>query len=184
MAGARHSRRGASRSEAGTQHRGGPLLRGYLAGFASGLFAAFLVYLSLLPPESPREETAARAAATPAALPQPQYEFYELLPKAEPEPEPEPDGPTLAPRAATTDRARYLLQAGAFRDPEDADRRRAELLLLGLEPAVEVSEAANGRWYRVILGPFESRSAMARARSLTAQQEIDTLLMQRQPAGA
>jgi hypothetical protein len=36
----------------------------------------------------------------------------------------------------------------------------------------------------VVIGPFESRSAMARARSLTAQQDIDTLLVQRSPAEA
>ena len=73
----------------------------------------------------------------------------------------------------------YLLQAGSFKQQEDADRRRAELLLLGLEPRVEASSGDNGRWFRVYLGPFDSRSAMAKARSLTAAQDIDTLLLKR-----
>ena len=68
----------------------------------------------------------------------------------------------------------YLLQAGSFRQRDDADRRRAELLLLGLEPKVEEASSDNGRWFRVYLGPFESHAAMARARSLTANQDIDT----------
>ena len=71
------------------------------------------------------------------------------------------------------------LQAGSFRQREDADRRRAELLLLGLEPRVEESKGDNGRWFRVYLGPFESRSKMSKARSLTAAQNIDTLVLKR-----
>jgi len=59
------------------------------------------------------------------------------------------------------------------------DRRRGELALLGLEATIELTRGSNGVWYRVYLGPFESRSAMAKARSMTAQQSIDTLLMKR-----
>jgi cell division protein FtsN len=73
----------------------------------------------------------------------------------------------------------YLLQAGSFRQREDADRRRAELLLLGLDPQVEETNSDNGRWFRVYLGPFSSHSQMTRARSLTAAQDIDTLLLKR-----
>ena len=73
----------------------------------------------------------------------------------------------------------YLLQAGSFRLQKDADRRRAELALLGLTAAIEETRGDNGLWFRVYVGPFESRSAMARARSITAQQSIDTLLLKR-----
>ena len=59
----------------------------------------------------------------------------------------------------------------------DADRRRAEMLLLGLEPRIEETNGSNGRWYRILVGPFETRSQLAKARSLTAQQGIDTLLL-------
>jgi cell division protein FtsN len=78
------------------------------------------------------------------------------------------------------DNSYYLLQAGSFRQLEDADRRRAELLLLGLEPRIEETSGDNGRWFRVYVGPFESRSKLARARSLAAAQRIDTLLLKRQ----
>jgi cell division protein FtsN len=44
---------------------------------------------------------------------------------------------------------------------------------------VEESNGDNGRWYRVYVGPFESHAKMARARSLTANQNIDTLLLKR-----
>jgi len=45
---------------------------------------------------------------------------------------------------------------------------------------VEASENDNGQWYRVYLGPFASRSEMARARTLTAQADMDTLLLKRE----
>ena len=49
------------------------------------------------------------------------------------------DGPVELAEAANpppgSPQESYLLQAGSFRQREDADRRRAELLLLGLNPA-------------------------------------------------
>ena len=73
----------------------------------------------------------------------------------------------------------FLLQAGSFKQKEDADRRRAQLLLLGLEPTIEETNGDNGRWYRVYLGPFQTKSRMSKARSLTAAQDIDTLMLRR-----
>ncbi|MEE4278651.1 MAG: SPOR domain-containing protein [Halieaceae bacterium] len=178
MAQRRSKGRGASRQQdsATTQ----PFLRGFVTGLASGLFVAFLLYIATLPADSgvPSEGSAEPAAArAPSAAPTPEYEFYELLPKREIRVDVDPA--ELPKERAASDAPRYLLQAGSFRQADDADRRRAELLLLGLEPRVEETHGQTGRWYRVIIGPFESRSAMARARSLTAQQDIDTLLMQR-----
>ena len=61
----------------------------------------------------------------------------------------------------------------------DADRRRGELALLGLESSIEQMDTDTGSWHRVYIGPFDSRSAMAKARALTAQSDIDTLLLKR-----
>ena len=73
----------------------------------------------------------------------------------------------------------YVLQAGSFRAMADADRRRGELALLGLESSIEQMNTESGSWHRVYIGPFDSRSAMAKARALTAQSNIDTLLLKR-----
>jgi cell division protein FtsN len=175
VAQARRKTRGASRQQDSAQPGG--FLRPYLAGIGTGLFAAFLIYLATLPPEAGVEGTDEPVAAAPAPTPSPKYEFYELLPEQEITVDVDPA--ELPRPRSQSDQPRYLLQAGSFRQAEDADRRRAELLLLGLEPRVEETTGSTGRWYRVVIGPFESRSAMARARSLTAQQDIDTLLMQR-----
>jgi cell division protein FtsN len=178
MAQRRSKGRGASRQQETASAQ--PFLRGFVTGLASGLFVAFLLYLATLPaePGAPGDASAeAAVASAESTAPTPEYEFYELLPKQEIRVDVDPA--ELPRERAASDAPRYLLQAGSFRQADDADRRRAELLLLGLDPRVEETQGQTGRWYRVIIGPFESRSAMARARSLTAQQDIDTLLMQR-----
>lgn len=166
--------RGASR-QSQQKDAGGSALGWYGAGVASGLFLAFLVYLITLPPEATVEDTASEPVRT-AAAPTPEYEFFDVLPSQEITVDVDP---AEMPAARSDSQKQFLLQAGSFREADDADRRRAELLLLGLDPRVEETRGDNGRWYRVILGPFDSRSAMAKARSLTAQQDIDTLLIQR-----
>ena len=113
-----------------------------------------------------------------AQPPKPRFDFYKLLPEQSIEVEVEP-AEIERPRAADTASELYLLQAGSFRQREDAERRRAELLLLGLDPRIEETSGDNGRWHRVYVGPFDSRSQMAKARSLTAGQDIDTLLLKR-----
>lgn len=171
------SNRGASRQQ--PAHADGNGLRAYLAGLGSGLFLAFILYLVTLPPDAPDGTVEQPQPAATRPAPTPEYEFYTVLPNQEITVEVDPaDMPK--PRSESPAR-QYLLQAGSFRQAEDADRRRAELLLLGLDPRVEETHGDTGRWYRVVLGPFESRSAMARARGLTAQQDIDTLLVQRGP---
>ena len=151
-----------------------------MIGFGCGVFASFLVYLSLLPAEEPGAETVATAepeSVVRETVPTPEYEFFEVLPSQRIEVDVDP---AELPRNQKPKKQKLLLlQAGSFREAEDADRLRAELLLLGLEPNVEESHGETGRWYRVLLGPIASRSAMARARGLTAQQDIDTLLVQR-----
>ena len=108
--------------------------------------------------------------------PQPRFDFYTVLPSQTLDLASDVAPPDLSANAKTD---LYVLQAGSFRLQEDADRRRGELALLGLEGTIERTTSDNGAWYRVYLGPFESRSKMAQARSITAQQSIDTLLLRR-----
>ena len=154
--------------------------RWYAAGVLTGVFLSFLLYLGTLPGPGGSNPTGAGNALTEEPAPKPRFDFYTLLPEQTIDVELEP-GEIQRPRAdvPSANSEQYLLQAGSFRQREDADRRRAELLLLGLEPRVEEARGDNGRWYRVYLGPYDSRAKMAKARSLTAGQDIDTLLLKR-----
>ncbi len=177
MAQQRRKSRGASR-QSKARSGSSPALRWYSLGLVSGLFIAFMFYLVTLPPDG-AVEAETPVAATGSDPVRPRYEFYEVLPSQEITIDVDPADIPPPRQAGTGDGKQFLLQAGSFRQHEDAERHRAKLLLLGLEPRIEESRGDTGRWFRVILGPFDSRSSMARARSLTAQEDIDTLLIQR-----
>ncbi|MET4161794.1 MAG: SPOR domain-containing protein [Marinobacterium sp.] len=139
---------------------------------------AYLLYFLLnTPPDAaaPATEPATKAVqpvpAKPAVKSEPvpvvepkesRFEFYEKLPKAEIV-APKVEAYKSTPKDAVMEH-RYLLQAGSFRDPADAERMRARLILEGL-PGVRTdrSEGSNGTWYRVRIGPFDNRTAMNQA---------------------
>ena len=151
--------------------------RWYGAGVITGVLLCFLMYLGMLPAD-PATMAGSQATATAEAQPpKPRFDFYTLLPEQTMDVEVDPG--EIARTRTSQNTELYVLQAGSFKQLEDADRRRAELLLLGLDPKVEETNGDNGRWFRVYVGPFESRSRLAKARSLTAAQNIDTLLLKR-----
>ncbi|TRW48319.1 cell division protein FtsN [Aliidiomarina halalkaliphila] len=55
-----------------------------------------------------------------------------------------------------------LMQCGSFRNFNDADTLRANIAMQGFESQVRESHGSNGRWFRVILGPFENLRAAQR----------------------
>ena len=162
----------------GSQSQGSSGWRWYGAGVITGVFLSFLAYLGSLPPTGP-DGTVVETTEETAPPPKPRFDFYTMLPEQTIEDDTPPAELQARATAQPTSSEYYLLQAGSFRQREDADRRRAELLLLGLDPSVEESTGENGRWFRVYLGPFDTRSKMSKARSLTAAQNIDTLLLKR-----
>jgi cell division protein FtsN len=155
----------------------------FFAGVLTGVFLCVLGYLATLrhPVETVPQLTA--SAAPPAAdIPKPRFDFYTLLPKQTMDGEEdavEPAAELSKPPAPSTAPQPYFLQAGSFRGQDDAERRRAELILLGLTPKLEETNNDSGRWFRVYLGPFESHESVTKARGLLAHQNIETVLLQR-----
>ncbi len=152
-------------------------IQGFGIGITAGLLLGVIGFAWLtnqnttLAPEVVEESLAASAED-----PKPRFDFYTVLPSQTLDLTSDVEPPDLSGNAQSD---LYVLQAGSFRAQKDADRRRGELVLLGLNPTIDQTEGDNGAWYRVYLGPFESRSKMAQARSVTAQQSIDTLLLRR-----
>lgn len=122
---------------------------------------------------------AAKVQEKPKPAPQPQqatkdekrFEFYEMLPKSKVTTS-DPTAYKSTPKTAVAEQ-QYLLQAGSFRNAQDADRMRAQLILLGL-PNVrsEKTSSSNGTWYRVRTGPFKNRTALSAATNKLAKQNI------------
>ena len=171
----------ATRSKTPTTSDSPPTLnRAHLQGFTAGCIVGIAVSVGLMrTPSEPQDLVASPTPVVPYTdeAGSPHFDFYTMLPNQALDLNPEIEPADL--QARTDSQAQYLLQAGSFRQRTEADRRRGELALLGLEATVEASENDNGRWYRVYLGPFENRSEMARARALTAQADVDTLLLKR-----
>lgn len=71
----------------------------------------------------------------------------------------------------------YLLQAGSFRNAEDADSLRAQLILLNLNAEVSKFNHNGEVWHRVIVGPFEDHSKMSSARTSLLENGIESLLL-------
>ena len=74
----------------------------------------------------------------------------------------------------------YWLQIASFKNPADADRMRAKLLLINLNASIEKrTNKDKQEWHRVMAGPFKSRSKLAKARSVLASNEINAIVIKR-----
>ena len=70
----------------------------------------------------------------------------------------------------------YLLQAASFRNRDEADAMRAELLLEGMTAAVSaVSSPAGVAWHRVMVGPFPNQAEMERTLTRLRSKDISAL---------
>jgi cell division protein FtsN len=74
----------------------------------------------------------------------------------------------------------YYLQAGAFRNMEEAQSTRARLALLGFEASVTERNTDNGVLHRVRVGPFPDQGAMNRVRARMTENGIDVAVVRNQ----
>lgn len=162
-----------SRARGGATRRSAPAakpLPGWIwlvFGLSMGLFVAALVYIRK---PKPQPAPSATAPAPPAAdkqhIPLPpkqpsRFSFYELLPSYEVViPREDAKASASSGKATTPDIAQpgqYLIQVGAYRSRDEADRSRANLALLGIESKIEqVTIDQSETWYRVRVGPLAS----------------------------
>jgi cell division protein FtsN len=74
----------------------------------------------------------------------------------------------------------YFLQAGAFREMDDAENTRAKLALLGFEAAISEKSNDAGVLYRVRIGPFPQVESMNKARAKLIDSGIDVAIVKNQ----
>jgi cell division protein FtsN len=141
------------------------------------------------PERPPQREAPVPSPAREAAVPEPRFDFYHVLPKdvvdvprppppvrVEPRP-PRPD-PPAAPVAPVEAPDSYALQVGSFRRAADADRRKAELTLLGFDVRVRSARlTADDIRYRVFLGPYRSQVEVREARDRLAALGFESLVV-------
>lgn len=91
-----------------------------------------------------------------------------------------PKGTNYSNKTDTFNSVIYLIQTGSFKTAARAERQLVALKLLGLEPTVKDHINSNGnRWFRVTVGPFNSRSKMASTRNTIISNGIDASVMKR-----
>ncbi|MGA8136265.1 MULTISPECIES: SPOR domain-containing protein [Pseudomonas] len=90
-------------------------------------------------------------------------------------PPPPPVAVAVAKPAAVT---QFFLQAGSFRKEADADKVRAQIILLGQAVAVESGTVKDETWYRVLVGPFSNREQLTKAQKQLAGSGFNNLLLQ------
>lgn len=138
-------------------------MRWILSLAAVGGFIGFIVYLNSLPPASPPSQTATtQPAQTTKQAPKKtgddtHFRFYDILPESKVVPQDIGDyDPGPVDHSFV-----YMLQTGSFRHQEDAERQRAQIAFQGLRAKVDRIDMDDGSvWYRVNVGPFDSRSKM------------------------
>lgn len=157
-----------------------------LTGFLLGSLGSFLLFLSGIIP-APSAQTASVITdkeVTPKEptkeIPQPRFDFYELLKESEVVVEKSPDeyngGGTRIQK-----NMEYLLQVGSFRNAKDADSLHAKLAFSGFDSQVEKVKVRNGSiWHRVLVGPYSSKSKLANTRGKLIGQGIETLVIERE----
>jgi cell division protein FtsN len=124
-------------------------------------------------------------ATAPAAKP-PETKVAEVKPPAEVKPaEAKPaEASNIQPKPAAADSAEekvtYYLQAGAFREIEDAENTRAKLALLGFEASISEKPNESGVLHRVRVGPFPQVETMNKARAKLIDSGIDVAIVKNQ----
>lgn len=157
-------------------------------GSVLGAFTVFLLRLSEVPSGDTASEreagthTATQPAEPPVEQEKPRFDFYKLLKESKvPLPAAEQDETAATPAAKLDE---YVLQVASFKTAADAEQLRAELILLNLDAHVEMAKVRNGEtWHRVMVGPFESRSKLSRARNILVSNRFDVLVLKRSIEG-
>ncbi|WP_334015773.1 SPOR domain-containing protein [Alteromonas sp. S167] len=98
-------------------------------------------------------------------LPEEEWEYIKTLPGYEVEVE--------VQEQEKSDK-RYLMQCASFRTRAQAEEMKAKIAFQGLEALIRHSSGSNGDWFRVILGPFESKRDAEKAKHSLRKVNIAT----------
>jgi cell division protein FtsN len=165
-----------------------------LFGLAIGLSVAYAVYINsrepaLVTKQSPPQPASMQSALddngeiAPESEPAPapvrkdkRFTFYDILPNVEILTS---DSTMPAPADSTPKAVEepgvYVLQAGSFSTNADADRRRAELALQGIESHIQRVKVNDRDYHRVYIGPIDDLDELNMLRSRLRAAQIDVL---------
>lgn len=150
------------------------------------LIALFVTFLSFL-----REKNTSQTQSIGKSLPskaekisnpsgereKPEFQFYTILEKEQEVPDYELKIGKREEHLSRATPGRYELQAGSFRSFKEADKRKAQLALLGVEARIEKTKIGNRVWNRVKIGPFSTMTGVDNIRSRLRENRIDVVVL-------
>ncbi len=195
--------RNTGNKSAASNKSGSSLLTGILVGMVigAGMAAGLAWYLMKSPsPFLKNEQVVARTLmgtsqpAAPVEPPapaandgKPRFEFYTVLTDKQGAAVVAPaDKPRIAPPPVVDSKPlaaaeAQFLQAGSFSSPDDAEKLKARLALLGMESSIQIATIPDrGVWYRVRLGPYKDANELSRTRASLKQNGVDATPMRAQ----
>lgn len=107
------------------------------------------------------------------------FDFYEVLPEFEVVVPESAEAQARDIRDAAIERSgSFVVQVGAFRTREDADRRQAEIALLGFESSLQRVAVDDDVYHRVRIGPITELAELNRVRRRLRDERIDYMLIE------
>lgn len=164
--------------------------RGFAGGLLIGLLIATVVYLKehraarTLTPDSEAPAAPKAAAGKAAVNTEPgeaaaDYTFYDMLPKFEVVvPERDRQVRRDQPAVPISQPGNYVLQAGSYRNAEDAERKRSQLLKQGIDATVQRVAIDADVWHRLRIGPLNDLAQLNRLREQLRRANVDALVIQ------
>ena len=183
-------RRTRKRSTSRTKKQDYPGWLWMLFGLSIGLSVAFAIYVkdrrpNGVPPFAQKDTAPEVAADEKGAVESSvdteppkknRFDFYDMLPNFEVIiPEQEPNVAADIEPQAVVKPGIYVLQAGSFTIYADADRRRAELALQGIESNIQRVSIDDKTYHRVRIGPIDDLDQLNILRSRLRAARIDVL---------
>lgn len=127
-------------------------------------------------PDEPREQEKVATTAAPETM---AAKTATTSPAAEQASTTSPTQPTTQ-KLSAPERTVYVLQAGSFKNGDDADSVRASLLLLNMQANIETVPAGNNQtWHRVLVGPFSNTTELSQAKAILTRNGIDSIQLKR-----
>lgn len=164
----------------------------FITGLVIGLFVAFIVYLKehqtpqqlaeepemLVENRTEKTAVAETEASGKAALPEPQFDFYQILPNMEVNVSEWEANEEKPAEPLTSEDGVYILQVGSFEQYEAADEVKANLALLGISAEIQ-RVVINGKdiRHRVRVGPYKDLDKLQQARDRLLANNLDYMLL-------
>lgn len=143
---------------------------------------------TLSPEQQAKAEAEAKLKAVGAPIParqdtipvEPHFDFYTILPKVEVViPDHELKTRIREEKLGEGDKnAKYIMQAGSFRDSPEAEKLKAKLTAMGIESRVEKAQVGEVMWYRVKVGPYAGMTSVMVIKKQLHDNGVDTVVLE------